>query len=206
MLIAVRHGATALNEDGKEKLRGWLPVPLNLDGMEQANDTAEQLSQIDDVKHIYTSDLVRAIQTAHEIGEALWLPIEPVEELRDWNTGDLAGKSVMSNLPIIHDHIDHPLKKLPGGESFQSYMDRTIPFLKKLIEDDDFHIAVTHNRTMTLLRALSANGGKHPKTSILKRKAPVEPSGFMIIDKDWNIAYAHKPDDLGNDEVDGDKD
>lgn len=202
MLIAVRHGKTHMNENGSEKMRGWLPIPLTLEGMKDAHDTGEILEEIEGITAIFTSDLVRAVQSATEIGNALNMMITPMEELRDWNTGDYAGQSVKDNLDKIHAFIDSPNKKIPGGESYQQYLDRTIPFLKALIEDDELHLVVTHNRTMTLLRALCKNGGEYPDNALLKRKAPVEPSGFILINQDWEITYAYKPDDLKDSEID----
>jgi len=201
MLILVRHGKTSFNEDGKEKLRGWLPIPLSLEGQTAAADTASKLELVEDIQTIYCSDLVRAVQSAQEIAHVLAVPLTPTEQLRDWNTGDLAGESVMDNLPTIHKHMDEPNKKLPGGESFNTFYDRCQPILDELVTSDEIHLAVSHNRVVTLARALAANKGSHPKMDLLKRKAPVEPSGFIIIDNKWRIAYAYLPEDLKDAEI-----
>lgn len=190
-----------MNEDGSEKMRGWLPIPLTLEGMKDAHDTGEILEEIEGITAIFTSDLVRAVQSATEIGNALNMMITPMEELRDWNTGDLAGQYVQDNLEKIHGYIDNPTKKIPGGESYQNFLDRLVPFLESLIEDDELHLVVTHNRVMTLLRALCKTGGDYPDNTLLKQKAPVEPSGFMLINQDWEITYVYKIDDLKDSEI-----
>ena len=62
MLIVVRHGATSFNDNASgERIRGWLPIPLTLKGMKEAHETAEALSQVEGVKHLYCSDMVRTL-------------------------------------------------------------------------------------------------------------------------------------------------
>lgn len=192
MLIAIRHGHTAFNEDGREKARGWLPIPLTVEGMNAMVDTAESLEDVEDIKAIYCSDLVRAVQSAEEVAHALSMPIIPREEVRDWDSGDMAGKEIKEVLPLMHKAYENPGMKVPGGETFQTFLDRCVPFLDKLVKSDDLNIVVTHNRVMTLIKALSVNGGKHPDTETLKRKGPVEPSGVIVVGTDWKIRYMLK--------------
>lgn len=193
MLIAVRHGSTKFNENGKEKLRGWLPLPLDEKGMEQACKTAKYLKDLNLVEGpIHTSDLPRAIQTAHEIANETNTEIEPTEHLKDWNTGELTGKDVVETLPTIHQYMDNPQKVIPGGESYETYFNRVYPYIKKLTEDARSHTVVTHNRIMTLIHAMSKSKGEIPRTQDLKVKGPVEPGGIMIVNPDWSTVYTDK--------------
>lgn len=194
MLICVRHGKTSYNEDGVEKLRGWLPIPLMVEGSEASHVTADILSHLDGVDHVYTSPLLRTVQSATPVGHKLGKELEPVEWLKDWDTGH-TGQEVQETLPIIHGMIDHPDRK-DGGESYNEFLDRCVPGLIEHVQGDEVCIAITHNRVMTLIRALCKTGGEYPDTKTLKRKAPVEPSGFMVIGPDWQIEYAYLPDDL----------
>lgn len=188
VLIAIRHGHTAYNEDGKEKLRGWLPVPLDNNGMLQSMRTAARLKNLslDGIKTVHTSDLPRAVQTAQEIASTLGLTVEPHPELKDWNVGKFTGTDVNDSLDGVHHYIDHPNEIVPKGESYKDFYSRAVPFLKKLVESDDMNMAVTHNRVMTLLNALSQNNGKVPNSSALKKKGPVEPGGILIVNPDWS--------------------
>jgi len=193
MLIAVRHGITVFNDNGgkggapAEKFRGWLPIPLTLEGMATSRTTAETLSDMDKVATLYSSDVVRAIQSAHEIARTLSMEIEPVMELRDWNLGDYVGQEVELVLEEVLEHIDTPNKVVKGGESYQTFLDRAVPFLKELVESNSLYIAVTHARVFGLLKALSITGGEEPDPETLRKKAPVKPSGIMIISKKWKI-------------------
>ncbi len=197
MLIAVRHGKTAMNEDGKERLRGWLPITLTLEGMKSSRDNAELLSELEDVKKLYSSDLVRAVQSATEVAQVLWMEIEIAEELRDWNYGYLTGQLTSGkNLNELNDFVDNPDKSVKEGEPFQSFLDRAVPFLTKLVESDDLFVAVTHNRTITLLAALCANKGKYPDIPIMKKPGPIDPSGIMIVSSDWKIVFKTAKDKI----------
>jgi probable phosphoglycerate mutase len=195
VLIACRHGRTAYNDNGGkggtdgEKFRGWLPIPLTLEGMKTSRETAELLEDVEDVYALYTSDVVRAIQSAEEIAQVLSMELEPREELRDWNLGDYVGQPVKDVLKEVLAHIDTPNKVVAGGESFQTFLDRCMPFLHELVESDDLCIAVTHARVFGLIKALSINKGDYPDTATLKAKAPVAPSGIMIVKSDWKIVY-----------------
>jgi broad specificity phosphatase PhoE len=194
MLIAVRHGRTSFNEDGTERLRGWLPIPLTLEGMKEAHETAEALEDIEGVDHLYCSDLVRGVQTATEIAEELSIVLEPKEELRDWDYGDLTGEEVVSTLPKIHAFMADPSKKVPGGEPYQHFLDRCVPFLREIVENDQLIVAVTHARVITMIKAMCVNGGGEPDLDTLKKKCPIEPSGIMVISRKWKVAFQTEVD------------
>lgn len=66
-IIAIRHGETAWNVD--TRIQGHLDIALNDTGLWQAQCAAQALAQ-ESVEAIYTSDLRRAHQTAHAIGQA----------------------------------------------------------------------------------------------------------------------------------------
>jgi len=185
MLVAVRHGETSLNAGNQERMRGWLPVPLDIKGMRQAEQAAKHLQEFKNVTSIYASDLVRTIQTAHEIARLRHMVMEPVEELRDWNTGKYAGEPVKDVLHIIRSYMDVPTRKIPEGESFQEFLDRAIPFLKAKVEGKETVIAVTHNRVITLLVGLLSSKGRKPDMGILKKEGPIQAGEIMVIHSDW---------------------
>lgn len=191
-LITVRHGSTSMNSAQGERSRGWLPLGLSHQGMSEMADTADTLSGMEGISGIHTSDLPRAVQSAHEIGRVLGMEIQPTEKLRDWNVGNLAGHPIDKILPLTFQLIDHPNTPAPGGESYNDFLNRVIPFLRTLIESSQLHMAVTHNRIVTLLHAMSVNGGEHPDINILKHKGPVEPSGIYTLDQHWKPTFMNK--------------
>jgi broad specificity phosphatase PhoE len=60
-LIFVHHGETALNKNGgdAERMRGWLDIPLNQSGREEAVRIAKRIGEYP-VHQIVCSDLERA--------------------------------------------------------------------------------------------------------------------------------------------------
>lgn len=182
-----------MNSSAGERSRGWLPIGLSHQGMNEMADTADVLSGIEGVDGLHCSDLPRAVQSAHEVGRTLGMEIQPTPELRDWNVGDLAGQPISQILPLTHHLIDNPDTPAPGGESYNQFVDRAVPFLDKLINSPERHIAVTHNRVMTLLQSMIQTGGSHPDPNVLKGKGPVEPSGVMVVGPGWEHLDTHKP-------------
>lgn len=194
MLIAVRHARTNYNEDGNEKLRGWLSIPLSDEGMREAIQTGKELKKYNmPIDSFSSSPIKRAVQTATEISDEIGKEFETSNGLKDWNTGELTGQPVDRTLPLIHDYIDHPNDKIPKGESFNQFYNRVFPFLKNKIEDDDIHLIVTHNRIMTLLKALCENKGSSPAKYVLKNKGPVEPSGIVVVEPNWKMTTVYNP-------------
>ena len=192
MITVVRQGSTSFN-DGKEKLRGRLPLPLSRKGNEEAMSAAEKLKSLKlDFKDLHTSPLKRSVQTADHVSNEVGMEPIKTDKLTDWNTGNFTGKTVQETLSDIHNFMNNPSKSIPGGESFNDFKKRAIPFLKSLVESDDNHLVVTHNRVVTLLKALSNSDGTNPDMSTMKKKGPLEPGGIMTIDPEWNAQIVHK--------------
>lgn len=87
--ILVRHGYTNWIE--KEILHGISDPPLSEFGLRQADATAAYLKGTK-IDRIYSSPLLRAMQTAEKIGETTGVKPEPVADLREENYGWLEGK------------------------------------------------------------------------------------------------------------------
>jgi broad specificity phosphatase PhoE len=83
----------------------------------------------------------------------------------------------------------NPTGKVPGGEPYQHFLDRCVPFLREIVESDELIVAVTHARVITMLKALCVNGGGEPDMATLKRRCPIEPSGIMVVSRGWKVAF-----------------
>lgn len=190
MIILVRHGKTPFNDNGKEKIRSWIPLPLDQNGIKEAQQVAEMLSDTKDVKGILCSDLVRTVQTAHEIGVALNIVLTPREELRDINQGDWEGRNVDdAYLKDWNYHVDHPDATIPGGESVNDWIARYEKELRPKVESNDLWILIGHGKTSTFLSAYEKNDGEYPDMEILKDKPPIATGELMVIDKNWRVVY-----------------
>ncbi len=199
-LILVRHGKTVLNSlDNEERLRGWMDVPLDEQGLREAEETAQRLTQYP-VAHIYSSDLHRARQTAEAVVRATRAPIAHTSDLRPWNLGTLAGQRVKDIIPILKQLELDPSQAAPLGESFNEFCDRYTHKLEELLDiaarSADCIVAVTHVRNLlaapTLLRGgdrarIPVRGG--PNTGAL---VWVEKNG-----KRWNLRVDEAPEPIG---------
>lgn len=194
MLLAVRHGHTALNGQGRsERSRGWLPVHLTPEGRAAAQEAAQKLSSLKGTVTgpVYSSDLPRAVQSAAPIAQALGLDASHVPDLRDWHIGDLAGQPLASVLPQLRTLVQHPDSIPQNGEPYRAFMGRVMPLLKQLVESPKVHVAVSHNRVLTLLHALSKGQGKTPDPKTLDSKGPVEPGGVLLVHPNWQSEVWH---------------
>ena len=103
-LLLVRHGTTRFNRKGDkgssaERIRGWINVPLDAEGREQAKETAERLRQYP-IEAVYSSPLVRAEETATRIAIESNLPTPTMDRgLMPWNVGEFAGQPTEDVLP-----------------------------------------------------------------------------------------------------------
>jgi len=90
-IIAVRHGETAWNVD--TRIQGQLDIPLNDNGRWQAQRLARALAASERIDAIYTSDLLRAWDTAESIAQAVGLRTVTEPGLRERGFGKFQGKT-----------------------------------------------------------------------------------------------------------------
>ncbi len=163
-LILVRHGHTPLNKPGEdERLRGWLDVPLDETGMQEAVDTAEKLHGYP-IEAIYCSDLKRARQTAQILKRKIRARITATPELRPWNLGVFGGEKVKDILPFLNMLNEHPDLAAPSGESFDQFYGRYAERLRHLLALADgaegYVLAVTHVRNLLAATVIIEGGDK----------------------------------------------
>lgn len=188
-LLYLRHGETSLNGipgGSEERLRGWLPVSLTPKGIQQAKDAGTAIKNIP-FHTFHTSDLPRALETAKHVSKVTGLTSTPTGALRDWNTGDLAGQKFTDVKDHLFHLIDHPDEDPPNGEPLNYYLERFVPFAKKLVESPDTHLAIGHARGTQVLRALGANNGDFLSSQPLKDKPITDPGQSLIISPDWSM-------------------
>ena len=114
-LCLVRHGETPWNAE--RRLQGHLDIPLNEHGRAQARATAAMLEgkRFD---AIYSSDLVRAVETAHSITGGV-APVA-LQALRERHYGSFQGMTyaeAKSSLPEAYAAFEarNPSFEFPGG-------------------------------------------------------------------------------------------
>ena len=88
-LYFVRHGESTANLLWEFSNSG-LKHPLTEKGVEQARAVARSLCGVG-VEHIYSSPILRAVQTAQILAEGLRAPLAITEALREWSVGIYEG-------------------------------------------------------------------------------------------------------------------
>jgi broad specificity phosphatase PhoE len=183
-LLIIRHGHTGLNMPGRdERLRGWLDVPLDAEGLEEAAKTAEEVSATCVVSAIYSSDLRRARQTAEVLRRKTKAPVTASRDLRPWNLGVLCGQRVREILPFLNLLNQHLDLAAPGGESYYQFYGRYAHRLNQLLslaEASSNDIAVvTHVRNLLAassvitgsdIAKVPVKGGPHTGAIVVVKK------------------------------------
>ena len=148
-LIFVRHGESEGNKSGR--FNGNANFPLSDKGRAQAQKTAEYLDEFK-IDKIYTSDLLRAKETAQIIAERQNIDITEDKLLREINGGDFEGE-LYDELHIKFPEEFHKWMndlgncQCPNGESIRGLLER---FNNKVIE------IVENNKNKTVLIATHA--------------------------------------------------
>lgn len=122
----VRHGQTDWNLEGR--YQGQSDVPLNEKGRAQAKALAEQLKG-QTFAAIFSSDLMRARDTAEAIANQLGLPVQIEPRLREINQGEWEGVLV-ADIKARYAEIwsqrtmDPANVRPPGGETVSEVAER----------------------------------------------------------------------------------
>jgi len=150
--IFVRHGESVANYEGW--LSGFVDVPLTDKGIAQAANVAELLSEVK-VSRIYSSDLVRAKETARAVAEAKGLSVVSNYALRERSLGDWAHRQYSDvrasggggRLTSWHDAP-------PNGESLGRLAARVMPYLSTLGPSNDATVIVAHGGVIRVICGL----------------------------------------------------
>ena len=156
-LVFLRHGDTDQND--KHQIRGWSDPPLNAKGLKQATKAAEALKS-SGVQVIYSSDLDRALSTAEALQATTGASLVRSKELRPWDVGDYTGMDSEDVLSILGKYCAEPDKQIPGGESFNEFKNRTLPYIQGILAQNVGHpiAVVSHHRVDRLLDAVKTDG------------------------------------------------
>jgi len=135
-----------------------LDVELTQEGRIQAELLRDRLKSYN-IDALYSSDLIRAKQTAEILNEALKLPHQIREGIREISFGLLEGKSD----EYINEHFVEFKKEqknliedipFPGGENGNDVYVRAMPVIQEVIQSGKKNIAIVmHGGTIRVLLA-----------------------------------------------------
>jgi 2,3-bisphosphoglycerate-dependent phosphoglycerate mutase len=135
-VLLIRHGQSEGNAESR--FGGHTATPLSARGRLQAEATARVLST-ESLTAIYSSDLLRAVETVMPLARLTGLDVEQTEAFRERSVGVMEGltfEEAAAQHPeqyaaLIRRDFDHVLL---GGESYRQMLDRASRQLDQAIE------------------------------------------------------------------------
>lgn len=160
-IIFLRHGQTINNQS--EVAQGFLS-PLNLEGLEQASAVVQRFKD-SGAEIIFSSNMIRARDTARVLGRALEIPVIQTgylrERLRPTEQSNLSHNSEEFKLieRNILQNFELPDYRFSDEENFEDLKYRSRQIFKIFLESN-YHcaIAVTHKNFMYYLTAFGMFG------------------------------------------------
>lgn len=150
-IMMIRHGETDWNVHNW--IQGESDIPLNKKGIAQAAEAGIRMKDTP-IDRIYSSDMIRAMQTSQQIAQYHSTPLEIVETpaLREQNFGIWEGRPRDDEEYQAEKHLY--FKRFDGGESFLDVAARVYPFLDKIIEenpDDSVLLLSSHGGILRMI-------------------------------------------------------
>ena len=168
-IIAIRHGETAWNVD--TRIQGQLDIGLNARGRWQAQRLAQALAG-ETVAAVYSSDLLRAWDTALSVSNALGHTVLTTEGLRERGFGEFEGKTFEQIGQLWPEQALLWRKREPafapqGGESLLQFRERIVEVVSRLAASHVGQqiVLVAHGGVMDVLyRAATRQEIQAPRT------------------------------------------
>ena len=163
-IIMVRHGQSIANMESK--FAGHSDFDLSELGHRQAKLAADYLATKEKPDAIYSSDLLRAHNTAVPFAQAYGLPINDTEGLREIFAGEWEGRTVADIAAIYEKDFDawkHDFSnaRCTGGESVSELYDRIVKFVTELARENDGKciLLATHATPIRAIECFSRGWG-----------------------------------------------
>lgn len=134
-ILLIRHGENNYTQTGR--LAGWTPgVRLNEKGQEQAQAVADKLGDAP-IKAIYSSPLVRAVETALPLAKAKNLVVQKRVGVGEVRYGDWTGRSLKSlaKTKLWATAQRNPsAMQFPNGETFRAVQWRAVSEIERIAQ------------------------------------------------------------------------
>lgn len=151
-VLLIRHGQSEGN--AARRFGGHTPTPLSALGHRQAGATARALER-ETITAIYSSDLLRAVETATPLARALDLEIRQTDAFRERSVGHMEGLTFEEAAQKFPDEYAALLRRdfdhvLVGGESYRQLLDRAASTLDRAISDNPGGTIAVFSHTGTI--------------------------------------------------------
>lgn len=198
-IFIARHGETDYNRTGRMQGRG-VDRPLNNTGRLQARAISDYLKD-ESIDHIFSSSLMRSMETAEIIAWSLRMKYVAYPELDEMDFGKFEGRSsdeITAELDQVHKtwkegNTDFVIE---GGESPRMVLDRALPKASEIIRNNigSTLLFVLHGR---LIRILLSNWLGY-ELSEMHRITHSNGALYHLIanNNSFEVSYLHKTDHL----------
>ena len=160
--LIIRHGQSTANLE--ERYAGWYDAPLTDLGRKQAAITTDYILKNYHVDAVYSSDLIRAVETVKEIAARANVPLVKEKALREIDGGEWEEKQVEE---IAREYPEQAYlwktdigKARPtGGESFAELQVRIDSAFRKIAAENDGKTVVvaSHGGAIRTMQCLFEN-------------------------------------------------
>lgn len=183
-IFLIRHG-----QDDDSVRGGWSNSALTETGILQSEELADELLynlSYYNIGRIFSSDILRARQTAEIIAEKLGLPVEYLTEFKEVNNGDLAGldnRIAESKYPNMYWRNMAWEEHYPNGESPCEFYNRVNDAWRSLLQSlagyDKNALLITHGGVINVVRCLTegkeySNKERYPSVPSAKNCFEIE--------------------------------
>ena len=208
-VLAIRHGETAWNVD--TRIQGQLDIPLNDTGRWQADRLARAVAE-EGISAVYSSDLLRAYETAESVARGCGQPIVPDTGLRERGFGVFEGMTFREIEQRWPEQSERWRKRDPGfgpegGEALRDFYARCVATATRLAaaHPGETIALVAHGGVMdSLYRAASRIALDAPRSWQLGNasinRLLYTPQGFTLVG--WSDTY-HLEDNSLDESTDG---
>lgn len=155
ILLLVRHGETDWNRSGR--VMGDQSIPLNQAGEAQARACAEVLSRTP-ITGIFTSPVLRAVQTAEILCRPQEAPLQHIPDLREIGVGHWVNRywKDLADDPAKRGWYSQPdLARPAGGETLREVQQRAVAAVEQVIKcpQDRPYVFVSHGDVVRAILA-----------------------------------------------------
>lgn len=166
-LWLIRHGPINAKPS---RCIGWTDLPL-FDPEQAQKEANKYLPLIKTSDAVYTSDLVRAVQTATPIAQLLKCPLVATNALREMHFGQWEGKSwkeIEAEFPEAYHHYMQNWKtaNTPQGESYSDLTGRVRSFLENIFKKAEYRSIVIVGHAGSLRVIISEILGRSAEESM----------------------------------------
>ena len=189
-VLAIRHGETDWNVDGR--IQGQLDIPLNAVGQWQVHRLALAVAD-EGIDAVYSSDLLRAFETAQSVSRGAGQPITTDVGLRERGFGVFEGLSFAEISARWPEQAERWRRRDPdfgaeGGETLRDFSARSIATVERLaaLHPGQTIAVVSHGGVMDALYRAAARVALDAPRSWQLGNAAINrllytPQGFTLI-------------------------